>query len=160
MKPTAAYLQHHPVEPPRIDTQTFRPGWRVTTRLDQLRQSGAISAGQWQACVEYRRAWEAIGSSLRVQNLEPSTGGGADLHGRQLFLAITMARIRAVEDRTSATTVRLAYRVILEDVTWAQLGRQLRCDWRTARVQAIGAVRRVAVAWGIDGPRNEGVGLK
>jgi hypothetical protein len=44
--PTPIYRQHHDVAAPQVDDRAFRQGWRVSTRLDGLYETGRIDREQ------------------------------------------------------------------------------------------------------------------
>jgi hypothetical protein len=41
--PTPEFRRHHAVEPPRVDANEFRQGWRIRSGLDRLLAGGLIT---------------------------------------------------------------------------------------------------------------------
>lgn len=64
--PTPLYRQHHDVTAPRVDSTSFRQGWRVASRLDGLLEAGRIDREQWDAACIWRR-WAETMAPSRVQ---------------------------------------------------------------------------------------------
>ena len=147
--PTAHRLQHvEAVEDPKVDARAFRQGWRITSRLDALHRDGHITAGQWQAAVEYRTAWERVqrsmsGSSAPMR-VSGGAGGGAD---RLAHVTDTISRLRAVEAHIGGTAAMLSHWCIVADHSWAATGRTLQRNPETVRDWTVAAIQALARAW-------------
>jgi hypothetical protein len=59
-RPTSQFTRHHDVAPPQVDGRAFRQGWRVTTRLDGLLETGRIDREAWNCACEWRRWAETV----------------------------------------------------------------------------------------------------
>jgi hypothetical protein len=148
--PSLAYRQHHDIEAPRVDALAFRQGWRVVTRLDALHRDGRISAGQWQAAVEYRAAWEraltagggGAGALVRI-----GAGGAGDGAASRLAAAVDgISRVRQVHAAIGGHAA-LCFLCIVEDRSWADSGRALGRDPQTVRDWTVLAIAALARAW-------------
>lgn len=147
--PTAHRAQHvEGIEAPAVDARAFRQGWRITSRLDALHRDGKLTAGEWQAAVEYRAAWcrvlSASPRSFAPMRVSGFAGGGAD---RLATLTDTITRLRAVEAHIGATAAILAYWCIVADQSWAATGRKLQRNPETVRDWTTDAIRLLARAW-------------
>jgi hypothetical protein len=150
MKPSPEFLQHHAVEAPAVNVRTFRQGWRVHSRLDALRRDGRLTAGQWQAAVEYREAWESarLEAAATMRLIRGGGGGVGDGgHARLLAGIAIVARLRAVESAIGRWRADLCRACIVHDLPWVALGRHLHCDRETARDWTVAAIRTLARAW-------------
>jgi DNA-binding transcriptional ArsR family regulator len=145
------------VEDPRVDERAFRQGWRIRTRLDQLLVDQRISAGEWQAATEFRSAW----LSARELTARESGGSGIRIAGGRTTDAATIARleaakrVRIVEITLGKLAIALVVACVVEDLSWAAIGRHLHRDAETVRdwtVVAIGALSRV---WGFATWRHD-----
>jgi hypothetical protein len=154
--PTAARRQHAlEVEAPRIDAAAFRQGWLVHSRLDALRRDGRLTAGQWQAAVEYRAAWESarLEAAATMRLIRGGGGGVGDGgHARLLAGIAIVAKLRTVEDAIGSFRADLCRACIVHDMPWAVIGRQLRRDPHTVRDWAVWSIRALARAW--SGPQR------
>jgi hypothetical protein len=146
--PTADLGQHvEGIEPPRVDASTFRQGWRVRTRLDSLLADHRISAGAWQAAVEYRDAWARV---LAAGGGSPGgyrVSGAADPHRRVLGLLDTISRLRVVHRAIGADFATLCFACAVEDRSWASTAAAWSRNPETVRDQTARAVRALAQAW-------------
>lgn len=149
-QPSAAFRRHHDVEAPAVDARSFRQGWRVASRLDALHRDGRITAGQWQAAVEFRAAWERV---LRVTGGTPELGtrvsgsaGGAGVD-RLAAVADTITKLREIEAAIGRLAFDLCLACVVEDAAWVTLGKLLHRDRETARDYAAAAIRLLAPAW-------------
>lgn len=154
MKPSAAALQHLAgIEAPAIDAREFRQGWRVRTRLDVLRDTGRITAGEYQAAVEYRSAWEAARLEVATTaQLMRSPGGGADAHTRMLAAVGAVAKLQAVEASIGRFAADLCRACIVRDLPWVEVARITGRNRETVRDWTVLAIRALARAW--SGPRR------
>jgi hypothetical protein len=134
------------IEAPRVDSTTFRQGWRVTTRLDALLADGSITFGQWQAACEYRDCCVSLSAGPSGPGSE-RTNGGADVHARQIALLYAAARVRAVDRALGHATASLCHAVVVLDRSWRDLGLSLGCHRLTARRVAVQALQALSAAW-------------
>ena len=140
MKPTAEFAQHHEVEAPRVDGGAFRQGWQVRTRLDRLVLEGAIDPDVWLAAVAYRSVYlQAFGSLWPSRSLElPGVIGFRDRAGGLRLDALRTMRL--VRRRLGPLNSELVEECVIEDASWAALGRRLHVDPKTARMRTITAL--------------------
>jgi predicted DCC family thiol-disulfide oxidoreductase YuxK len=151
-QPSAQYRQHHDVEPPRVDTRSFRQGWRVCTRLDRLLADVRITPRTWQAAIAYRDAWAAASRSTGggTGRLEPARIGGRGpdaAHSRLLSQLEALARIAESERAIGRLAADLCYACAVADLPWAGIGRTYRCNAETARDWTVAALSALAAAW-------------
>ena len=148
MKPTPQFRRHHAVEAPAVDGNTFRPGWRVSTRLDGLFAAHLITAGEWQAASEYRDAWERVLAMARTASLTAAAGGGGgDAHAPIVAACDAVERLRLVAVQIGHAADLLVFRCAVEDRPWAWSARQLRRDPHTVRTWTVAAIGALAPAW-------------
>lgn len=142
MMPTAHFRQHHDVEPPRIDASTFRPAWRVRTRLDRLLADGAITPAEWHCAVYLRSMLELTASGPRTVRTQflPSGRSNLEIHSRAL------GHCRQAAQAVGAICYGFLLACLVEDLSWAGLGRRLGVDPRTARSWVIAAIKLLIVA--------------
>jgi len=143
---TAAYRRHHDVEAPRIDATAFRQGWRVRSRLDALYGDGRISAAEFQAAIEYRNAWEVLARSGSSE-VAVRSSGYPNPHSRMLALCDASTRIRETDAALGSLAASLCHAVIVEDRTWAEVGRRWHRDPQTVRQWSVQAIASLALAW-------------
>ena len=148
--PTAHRARHVAgIEAPQVDARAFRPGWRVQTRLDVLHRDGRLTAGEFQAAVDYREAWERArleaGSTMRL--IRGGGGSSAGIHTRLLAGISTEAKLRAVEDAIGRWRADLCRACIVHDMPWAELARQQNRDPHTVRTWTVAAIQALARAW-------------
>jgi hypothetical protein len=145
-QPSPHYRQHHEVDAPRVDTQAFRQGWRVRTRLDGMLAAGLISAAGWQAGADFRVKWErAYG-----QGIAPATGmmGVRASHGDRMAAgridAVTW--LRRAHDALGERQFWLIERCAVHDASWVSIAADLAIDDKRARAltaQALGALAEI-----------------
>jgi len=146
--PSSEYLQHHPVEPPRIDGREFRPAWRRRDRLDELLARGVIGLAEWRAGIGLRELHErAVADSLRAKDLAAvrldrhcRRRSAPELTERQ---ATALARLRVIET-TLGALFTLAVWAIVDELPWAEIARRLDVDPQTARVWTLAALAGLA----------------
>jgi hypothetical protein len=141
MKPTEHFLQHHDVEPPLIDASSFRPAWRVRTRLERLLLYRLITPAEWFAAVTLRLAVERIASAglhaiptvfMPGHNKTPQDCSQADAYCR-----------RAAEI-LGETIYPMLLACVVEDLSWIALGERMHVDARTARAWVVVAIKLLA----------------
>ena len=157
MKPTPQFRRHHAVEAPAVDKNTFRPKWRVSTRLDGLFAAHLITAGEWQAASEYRDAWERVLAMARTASLTAAAGGGGgDAHAPIVAACDTVERLRLVGRAVGHLADQLCFACAVEDQPWAWSARQLRRDPHTVRTWTVAAIAALAPAWNGQRGRQRG----
>jgi hypothetical protein len=129
----------HDVEAPRIDDRHFRPAWRVITRLDGLLADKAITAAEWHAADDFRELVDQVRSDPRHSG--PSAR--PEIHFRNwvagdLDASARLHQIRAVLGDCVCNLLEAA---LVQDLSWAALGRHYRCDPKTARAWVIAAIK-------------------
>jgi hypothetical protein len=147
-QPGLHYKQHHDVDPPRIDVRSFRPGWRVRSRLDVLYRDGRLTPGELQAAVEYRATWERVLAVGRGSGMNFDRGGsGSGSRDPLAGIVDSVERLRRVEGRIGPVAAQLCHCCAVLDLPWAQLARVTGRDPHTVRDWAVLALRALAVAW-------------
>jgi hypothetical protein len=140
------------IEPPRVDGTAFKQFWKARTRIDRLIADGAISGAEWTAAIAFRNSFEtAFGSIVRSRLGDLGTGRAPPRRAaspapgeRQLAAA---ARLRDIRHRVGELAYDLLYLCLVEDLAWAEIGRRLQADPKTARAWTVAAVRRLAEIW-------------
>jgi hypothetical protein len=146
--PSVFYRQHHDVEIPRVDDRHFRPAWRVLTRLDGLLADKAITAAEWHAAADFRELWDQVARSALLRS--PIGRASMGIAGHRAFdgsLAGDLdasARLRQIRGVLGAWACTLLEAVLVQDLSWAGLGRHYRCDPKTARAWVIAAIKVLA----------------
>jgi hypothetical protein len=149
--PSAAFRRHHDIEAPQVDSTRFRQAWRVATRLDALHRDGALTAGEYQAAVEYRAAWERVLTATHgnaALGVRVSGGGGDGGADRLAAVADTITKLRQTDAAIGPLATWLCFACIVHDGTWAEAGRLLHRDPHTARAWTVLAIAGLALAWG------------
>jgi hypothetical protein len=149
--PSPELRRHHDIEAPLIDATAFRQGWRITSRLDALHRDGALGPVEWQAAVEFRQAWERVkaansgggGLPMRVSG-GAASGGVAD---RLATVTDTVTRLREVEEAIGGLAHWLCFACVVEDYSWAAIGRHLHRDPHTARTWTVAAIGHLTAVW-------------
>jgi hypothetical protein len=133
------------VTPPRVDGAAFRPGWRVSTRLDSLLEAGRIDRDQWDAAHEWRRWAETIHPSP-AQNwdvrVDHSLNIAAD--AGMVHRLAAAARLREAAEAIGPLRARILEAVVVHDRSWLELGRLLQVSDKTAVQRAAEAVAALA----------------
>jgi hypothetical protein len=147
--PSAWRKQHGQVETPQIDSQTFRPYWRVRSQLDKLLSQGAITARERQTADAFRRLYElAHRGELAAQAWDKTyldadcrRLGDGDQSRQRLGAARRLARLRG---ELGEVAFGLVVAVVVEDACWAKIGRRFRVDPKTGRSWALQALQALA----------------
>jgi hypothetical protein len=143
-RPTPQFVRHHDVVPPQIDTHTFRPGWRVTTRLDGLLEAGRIDREQWDAACTWRR-WAETVTPSRVQPWEIRVDTPAVPNETGVLLRVqTSGKLRAAAEALGPLRIKLLEWVVARDFAWREIGRFMRVSDKTARDRAVEALTALA----------------
>jgi hypothetical protein len=146
-QPSPEFRRHHDVTAPQVDSTAFRQGWRVVTRLDQLRADGAIDAATYDAAIAVRTDCEVAFGRSRSTPLMALPGGGGHIakHDRQLARVEAVGRLRRLAHRLGAFDATLIDQCVVLDLSWPEIGRRLGgIHHQTARAYAIQALRRLA----------------
>jgi hypothetical protein len=145
MEPSIFYTQHLGVEAPRLDGGAFRPYWTVRTRIDRLRADGAITEREWRAAVAFRSSLMiALRASWPPRRLDGGTGCG--LPGRVLEVRLdALARLRRVRSTLGTFAAGLIEITLIDNESWADLGRRLGVDPKTARHWTVESLRALAM---------------
>jgi hypothetical protein len=145
------YLKRHTsLEAPAIDMASFRPFWKVRTRIDRLHADELISWFEWRCATEFRNLYDtALGSQVKAGSLD-GTGHGsgyrANLRPSDHQL-MALRRLCDLRDRLDRETVRLLEAVIVDELSWCELGKRLRVRACTAKRKAIAAIHRLSQVW-------------
>lgn len=148
-EPSKFYQQHHAIDPPAIDAQSFRPYWRLRTRLDQLLLDGAISYPEWRAARLFRALCEtALAGAFRTQSLNRGDGDPLGIALAATRRIDASRRLLAIRGHLGAPAAELLEKHLVDDLSWATLGQRLGVHPKTARTWAIAAVKALAaVIW-------------
>lgn len=144
-RPTAELQQHHAIAPPKVDAQTFRQGWLVQTRLAALHAAGRIDREALDAALAWRGWFETI-APYQCQSWDVRVDASAGLPNDTAMILRTHAatRLRQAADALGGLRVRLLEAVVVRDMSWLELSRQLRCSDKTAVGFAIEALEALA----------------
>ena len=128
---------------PRVDDRHFRPAWRVLTRLDGLLADHAITSAEWHAAADFRELVDqvrcrAFTRSLAFRTVRASENSFRNWVAGDLEASARLHQIRAVLGAWACTLLEAA---LVWDLSWAALGRQYRCDPKTARAWVIAAIK-------------------
>jgi hypothetical protein len=143
-RPTPQFSRHHDVAPPQVDSNAFRQGWRIATRLDGLLESGRIDREQWDAACAWRKWVETVTPS-RVQpwEIRVDTPGVPNETG-VLLRVQTAGKLRAAAEALGPLRIKLLDWIVAKDCAWAEIGRFMRVSDKTARDRAIEALTALA----------------
>ena len=143
-EPSPFFRQHHALESPSIDDTSFRPYWRVWTRLDQLLADQAIGPVVWRAGVGFRRLQEiVVTDQWKTPNLEYVGSGGGDMTvPRRLDALKAVALVRR---EIGSFAVDLLELHLVADLPWERLGQQYGVHRKTARNWTIICLEMLAV---------------
>lgn len=146
--PTREYHRHHVVEAPRIDDRHFHPAWRVLTRLDGLLADGAITTAEWHAAADFRDMAEfALGGAASHSVL---TGARTARSVASLTADRLVARLDArswldeVARVIGTVPCALIKAFVVDDMSWAAIGRCFGVDPKTARAWVITSIKALA----------------
>jgi hypothetical protein len=133
--PSAHFRQHHAVDEPSVDSASFRTAWRVRTRLDQLLIDRIITPHEWFVAVRLRTMLElvAIRQGLRAARTEFLPSGKPN--GTTSVQASRYCR--DIADRFGAVCSGILVACLVDDLSWAELGRRIGTDPRTAKAWTV-----------------------
>lgn len=142
--------QHRSLDAPAIDMQAFRPFWKVKSRIDRLHADELISWFEWRCASDFQNLYDkALGSQVKASSLD-GTGRGSGYRAslrpsdHQLMALRRLCDLRGRLDRE---TVRLLEAVIVDELSWCELGKRLRVRACTAKRKAIIALSRLGQVW-------------
>jgi hypothetical protein len=141
--------QHGEIEAPAVNDKEFRTAWRRVSRIDQLFRDGAIGIGAWRRAVGFKFTYEnAYRGTLRGHDWnavyidrhchqrsgpEP-TAGALDALGR----------LRVIRRSMGAGVFALLVGFVVDDRSWASLGKQRGICPKTAKCWTLEALRTLA----------------
>jgi hypothetical protein len=148
--PNRFFRQHHEVEDPQVDEKAFRPAWRIRAQLDRLLYEGKITGFEWRVAGWLRSCHErAHGSELRSPLAQVGMPGRAPRGGWRhddpnARRAAAGEHLRHMEQALGPVVYGLVLAVVVEDLSWRELGKRCGCHAKTARAWAIEAVKVLA----------------
>lgn len=138
------YRQHHELDAPEVDGQTFRPFWRRRSRIDTLLADSAIAPIVWRAAVAYRMLAEhstAVAWGAR-ETMDDGHSRIVPLTGQSVVDRLAARhRLEWIRRRLGSFGTRMINQVVIEDLPWSELGRRLAVDPKTARSWSITALQ-------------------
>ena len=145
--PTSWRRQHGHIETPNIDGREFRPFWRAHSQLDKLLARDLITSIQWQAANTFRLIYEkAHQGELGAKDL--SEGVYIDRNCRRRGTGepdqkrlVALMRLKRVQRELGDVGYRILTWLAVEDFSWAEIGRRLKVDPKTARRWGLLALR-------------------
>lgn len=147
LEPSPFFRQHVALDAPEIDARSFRPYWRVRTRLDQLLIDHAISYAQWYAGVTFRLWVERrLGASYGGQSLDRSDRPSAGFDASAVRGIDASDELDRVCVDLGADHLRLVSLFVVHDVNFRDIARALDCHPTTARKRTIDALRALTLA--------------
>ena len=150
--PSPYYRQHHQVEAPSIDERHFRPAWRVLTRLDGLLAAGAITAAEWHAAADFRDMAElALGGAASRSVLSSARATRYDASPTTDRLVARLDARSWLDEVTSAIGIvacALIQACVVDELSWAAIGRRFGVDPKTARAWVITSIKALATRCG------------
>jgi hypothetical protein len=156
-EPSKFFTQHHAVEAPSIDEHSFRTFWKVKhlIRLGELYRSRKITPIAWRAGIEFANVAEiALAEQWPSAWLDERGDGGGHYDAGIAYYLDADDRRRAIERELGAFAVRLLDAHLVDDLTWAELGRRLRVHPQTAKAWTIDHLNALALSeaiWGKSG---------
>jgi hypothetical protein len=147
MKPTPELRRHVDLEDPKVDATTFRQGWRIRTRLDQLVADRRISPGEYQAATEYRAAWTTARGLAKAGPALTRVAGNKDPDAGMVLRLTAATRVRVTDKAIGDLAAALVRVCVIDDLAWAAIGRKLQRNPETARDWTVLAIHVLAAAW-------------
>jgi hypothetical protein len=140
--------QHHEVEAPQVDERAFRPAWRIRTQIDKLALEGKIGGFEWRVAHWLRSCYErAYGGDLRSPMVQLGMAGrGSHPWRRESSTQRAQAReyLHHVEQVMGPVVYPIVIAVVVEDVSWRELGKRCGVHAKTAKAWAVEAVKVLA----------------
>jgi hypothetical protein len=144
-EPSPQLHQHHAIDPPAIDYATFRPFWRIRTRLDTLLLDGAISFAVWRAGVAFRTAAEIVIRETWRSRMAETRMAEANAPGGMLARRVDAAnQLRAIRAALGGFAFDVLEMHLVEDMSWSELGRRCGVHSKTARAWVVTALQGLA----------------
>jgi hypothetical protein len=147
--PSPEFRAHHRVEAPQVDATHFRQGWRTHSRLRGLFDARLIDGQQLDAA-ELWGKWAArtaapVTSGWRMR-VDGGSTWGRDPGAHQIDAA---KRLRACAAAIGPERVALLHLCIVEDASWAAIGRRIHRHCSTAKVRVVEAIVALErnIAW-------------
>jgi hypothetical protein len=142
--PGPAYLRHHDIIAPQVDSAAFRHGWRVLTRLDGLLEAGRIDREHWDYANEWRRWFETMTPcGQQPWDARVQSSGVPDDAG-MLRRVTAASRLRAAAKALGDLRVRLLEACVVRDRAWREIAMLLRVSDKTATGWVIEALEALA----------------
>jgi hypothetical protein len=145
--PNEHYRKRHLLDPPKIDSEAFRPHFRRISPADLLLRSQAINFYQWQRAGQFRDLYEhahqrelqsIVWDKVRVDYPQPDKSVPTE---KQLSALESLARIG---EKLGGKVFAILVAVVIDEIPWAALAKKLRVCPRTARTKAAAAIAALA----------------
>jgi hypothetical protein len=136
------YRQHHELDAPTIDGVAFRPFYRRRSRIDSLVADAAITPIVWRAAVVYRGLAEhATAAAWGARDDESRDRMPRMPNAAMVDRVAARYRLQVIRRRIGTFATRMIDAIVVEDLPWAELGRRLIVDPKTARAWGITALQ-------------------
>lgn len=146
-EPSPFFRQHVALDAPEIDTRSFRPYWRVRTRLDQLLDDRAITYAQWFAAFTFKRWVEhLVAGAYGGQSFDRSDRPSAGFDASATRSADVSGHLDRVCEYLRPDHLRVINLFVVWDCNFRDIARALRCHPQTARKRTIEALQALALA--------------
>ena len=148
-EPSPYFTQHHAVEPPAVNEREFRTAWRRRPQLEQLAIDEAISYATFRAGAEFRVLAEiAIIDQWPAKWIDDRGKGGFRVGALIARRMKALDRLRDIRANLGPWVFGLLERHLVDDLSWAELGRRYGVHGKTARAWTIAALAALAtVTW-------------
>jgi hypothetical protein len=147
-QPSKFYRNHVALDAPAIDDESFRPYWRVRTRLDQLLLDRAISVVVWRAAASFRSLGEIVLAEAWQTRWLDQRASGFDYGMALARRADALDRLRDIRRDLGDFAFDLLEAHLVDNETWTALGRRYRVHPKTVRSWTIVALKALAaVIW-------------
>jgi hypothetical protein len=134
----------HAIEPPRIDSATFRPGWLRQTRIDVLLTQGAITRDAHDAACRFRGWCEAVGA-IGAHAWDAAVDCARNTSDAAAIARVTQARkLREVAAAIGEVRVRIIIALVVDEASFRQIAAALSVDDHTGKARAIDAIEALA----------------
>lgn len=135
------------IDEPDVNGHSYRPGWRVETRLDLLLVAGKISPAAHEAACSLRHDAERVGriDAARIARLGEAAAirGAPDLHRTRITAVEATSRLRRARQRLGEAAYALVWHCVVLDQSWSEIGRRAGCHASTARNWCAEAIERL-----------------
>ena len=147
-QPLDYYQQHHALDAPKIDADSFRPFWRRRTHLDQLLIDRAIGIRQHRAGQRFRALAEtAMSGAYRTQSLDRGGSDRGDNLSNGVAIAAhldALARLATIRAALGPFAFVLLEVHLVRDLNWRAIAARYHVTPRTARAWVIVALHGLA----------------